>query len=106
MLTTLAILSSGCAGQLPRITADLARKASRWWPGITQEQLALGRSLYVRRCSGCHALILPSKHPPQRWEAEVGKMAAAAKLDSSETRTIARYLIAASNEFMELTIDP
>lgn len=66
-------------------------------PGITMEQLTLGRKTYTRDCSSCHALKNPAKFTLFQWEPILKRMFVKAKVvDSTERKLIADYVIAKS----------
>jgi mono/diheme cytochrome c family protein len=68
------------------------------WPGTTVEDLARGRTLYVRRCSGCHNLVLPQAFPPEKWPKLVDEMAARARLRPAERDDVVRFLVAVASD--------
>jgi hypothetical protein len=74
------------------VTAARAR-----WPDTSRATLEQGRSLYVRRCSGCHNLYVPSDYPASAWPEIVEEMSEKAKLDRDERDQVLRYLIVASD---------
>jgi len=57
-----------------------------------------GRRLYVRRCSGCHTLILPQAHAPDEWPVLVDAMAEKARLKPAEREDVVRFLVAVSSD--------
>jgi hypothetical protein len=66
-------------------------------PGITMEQLKQGNRMYIRKCSGCHALHKPSQFTPQQWHPILIKMFEKAKVKDSTTKVLIRnYLVAKS----------
>lgn len=66
-------------------------------PGITMEQLNLGKKTYIRSCAGCHALKDPAKYTPAKWEPILKKMFVKAKIsDSTKILLITNYVIAKS----------
>jgi hypothetical protein len=96
-LTVPAILHlAACASGLAQPQAGDALRAAERWPGVTLEQLAEGRSLYVARCAGCHNLHLPERYTPEKWLDLVPAMAVKARLSPGEVETIERYLYATS----------
>ena len=66
-------------------------------PGITMEQLKHGSRLYIRNCSGCHALHKPSQFTARQWQPILVKMFEKSKIRDSATKTlITDYLVAKS----------
>lgn len=66
-------------------------------PGITMEQLKHGGRLYIRNCSGCHALHKPSQFTAQQWQPILIKMFEKSKILDSATRIlITDYVVAKS----------
>jgi len=66
-------------------------------PGITMDQLALGRKLYIRNCSGCHSLKKPSSYTVDRWHPILMKMFVKAKItDEATKKLIGDYVTANS----------
>ena len=59
----------GCASVVPEPTMEMAGGDA-----AALEALREGRSLYVNKCSGCHALIAPDVHSDAEWREEVGEM--------------------------------
>jgi mono/diheme cytochrome c family protein len=91
-------LAAACAAALRHASpADAALVAPRW-PGTTVEDLERGRRLYVRRCSGCHTLILPAAHPPEEWPRLVDGMAEKARLRPGEREDVVRFLVAVASD--------
>jgi cytochrome c5 len=89
---------AACAAVLPQPTSADLERARAEDPGVQLDDLARGRDAYVRRCSACHALRLPSERAPEAWAAEVARMQQqhAVRLTPDEERDILRYLRAAS----------
>ena len=79
----------GCASSLPSVTPTDAERV-----GVAFESLQAGRTLYVSKCSGCHALILPNAHTDEEWAHEVDEMAERARLTEDEKAEITLYLTA------------
>jgi cytochrome c5 len=84
---------TACAGSLPPVTPAQEEAARRRWPAVTARDLNDGRRLYVARCSGCHNLVVPSRHPRAEWLWDFERMAAKAKLNPAEREKIVRYLV-------------
>lgn len=55
-------------------------------------ELQLGRKLYVSKCGGCHALILPEKYNSEQWQYWVAKMESKVKMNDHEKETILKYV--------------
>lgn len=93
MTTTAAVI--GCATLAQPTTVDAAWAAEQW-PGTTQADLARGRSLYVKRCAGCHALRQPERYPSSTWQHHVDEMAKRSALVSDERDLLLRFLVTMS----------
>jgi mono/diheme cytochrome c family protein len=91
-------LAAACAAALRHSTPADVTLVSPKWPGTTVEDLERGRRLYVRRCAGCHTLILPSAHGPDEWPVLVDAMAEKARLKPAEREDIVRFLTAVSSD--------
>lgn len=66
-------------------------------PGITMQQLKSGSKIYIRSCSGCHALRKPSAFTAEQWHPILAKMFIRSKISDSTTRSlITDYVIAKS----------
>ncbi len=90
--------SLACTAALPHATPPLAQAAKAQWPGTTVADLERGRTLYVRRCSGCHNLYLAEAYGAEEWPALVGSMSARARLAPDERRDVTRFLVTLSRE--------
>jgi hypothetical protein len=91
LILALAALT-GCATYLPEPDAQMA--------GGDEGRLAelrAGRSLYVQKCSGCHALIPVDRFDDARWTAEVAEMVELSKvrLGAQDQAQLLGYLTAA-----------
>ena len=95
-------LAAACAAALRHATPADVTLVSPQWPGTTVEDLERGRRLYVRRCSGCHTLILPSAHAPDDWPVLVDAMAEKARLKPAQREDIVRFLVAVSADKAKL----
>ncbi|MBM3214453.1 cytochrome c [Candidatus Poribacteria bacterium] len=93
MLSVGVILGvAACAATLPSVTSELSQRS-----GLSAESLRRGRSLYVAKCSGCHALYSPSHYASaEQWRASIAEMSVRSRLSDDEPDVIAAYLIAAS----------
>lgn len=94
-LLGIALLAIGCA-TLALPTPEDAAWAAAQWPGTTQDDLERGRSLYVKRCAGCHGLHRPERFPQSSWAPHLDEMAERAGLKDGERELLLRYLITAS----------
>jgi hypothetical protein len=56
------------------------------------EELKTGRKTYIKKCSNCHALILPEKYSADQWKPLVEKMEKRAKLTKEDSYFIINYL--------------
>ncbi|TNF23936.1 MAG: hypothetical protein EP329_26240, partial [Deltaproteobacteria bacterium] len=97
-LTVLAVLvglgASACGGTvLPAPVAADAERASARWPDADLGQLTRGRTLYLQKCSGCHALVAPHARKPEAWPPAVNAMAAKINLPDRDRELITRYVV-------------
>jgi len=97
-LAALLGLSTACAAALRHPTQRDATAVADRWPGTTVDDLERGRRLYVRRCSGCHTLVLPEAHSVAQWPWRVDRMAEKARLGGDERDAIVRFLVATLSE--------
>ena len=95
-----AALAAGCgaASPVPRPTSSDARWAAEQWPEVDREELADGRSLYVRKCGGCHSLYTPAEVVRRDWPAQFIEMSETAHLTPDEQRRIERYLVSVTRD--------
>jgi hypothetical protein len=87
---------AGCGVDVPHATAIDAQRAAQLRPGTTLEELERGRSLYLAKCTSCHAPVAPRSHTPEAWPAQVAKMAERAKVTSAEVDLLVLYLTTVS----------
>jgi hypothetical protein len=87
-----SVLLGGCVSAIPLPTEQDTEVGLRTYPGLTTEELARGRKLYVAKCAGCHTLFLPSDRPAAAWPMLVEQMSERASLTGSERGSIERYL--------------
>ena len=105
-LLALATVAGAGASLIPEATPSLAERAARRWPDANLEQLELGRTLYIKRCSGCHNLHLPSEKAPDEWAGALDEMAMKARLDEYQKTAVLRYLAAASALVRDVSLAP
>jgi len=86
-------LGAGCAASLPRPSTATAARAQGRWPDSTLAQLEQGRSVFVQRCSGCHALPLPDSRTEAEWKKVLDEMGAEAKLTANERVLVERFVL-------------
>ena len=91
------VVSTGCVSLVRPSEVHVAWATARW-PDATLTQLEQGRAVYVARCSGCHALHLPSELYPEDWPEQVREMEQEQDvvLTDDERTSMLRYLAAAS----------
>ncbi len=95
-LVALLMVSAACAVQLPAPTAEDAVRASARWPGYGDRELAEGHRMYILNCSSCHTLYRPMAYTEHAWEELFPEMAEEARLDSTESDMILKYLLVMS----------
>lgn len=88
----LGLALGGCASPLPVATAADAARAQQRWPDATVAELNHGRTVVLRRCSGCHQPPTPGERTAAQWPAQVAAMAARSGLRTSEREPLGRYL--------------
>lgn len=86
-------LGAGCAAALPRPSPATVTRAQGRWPDSSLAQLEQGRSMFVQRCSGCHALPLPDSRTEAEWKKVMDEMAAEAKLTPDERVLVERFVL-------------
>ncbi|PWT93845.1 MAG: hypothetical protein C5B54_01245 [Acidobacteria bacterium] len=57
-----------------------------------QDELLLGRKLYVNYCSSCHNLHLPKEYNADQWKRNVDEMQEKAKITDDEKQLILQFL--------------
>jgi|SRR5277367_839784 len=77
-----ALGAAGCVS-LPQPTPEDVSRAQGEYPGTTLLSLTDARKTYVKTCSGCHALHLPTEFPPQKWPSLVNEMVTVQKVKLS-----------------------
>ena len=82
-----------CAAALRQPTERDVQSATPHWPGTTLKDLQRGRSLYVRRCSGCHTLYLPTAYDAEVWPSLVESMSGKAALNHEQQADITRFVV-------------
>lgn len=83
----------GCASALPHASDEDIARSRDAFPDATVASLEAGRQAYAQRCSGCHALHLPTEKRADQWPAIVGEMQKDAHLKPGEQQLIERYLM-------------
>jgi hypothetical protein len=68
-------------------TADAAAQ------NVNLEYLNQGRFLYIKTCSSCHTMHLPSEYTKMQWAVSINKMQKRAKITDEQKEMIFRYLI-------------
>lgn len=97
-LVGLVLVACGSGQQVPAVTAAHLERARVQRPETSLAELDAGRTLYTRRCSGCHTIIDPRTIPAGSWPTEVDEMRERAKLDDQQVETLLRYLVAVSSD--------
>jgi hypothetical protein len=87
-----AVAIWGCRSIVPRI--DPAEPAFSGRSPDELRDLDLGRSGYIAKCSGCHALYAPARGDAAYWESWLGAMASRSKLTPRDRQLIQGYLFA------------
>jgi cytochrome c5 len=98
VLVSTVLVAAACAASLRHPSARDVEVVAPAHPGTTLADLERGRAVYVRRCSSCHALVLPTAHPPAKWPGLVDGMAAKARLAPGEREDVVRFLVAVASD--------
>lgn len=105
VLALVAGTVAACTGSLPDPTdADVVAARQRW-PATSRAELVDGRHLLVNRCSGCHALPVPSLHSAAEWPAIVNEMAGPAHLSPDQAVRVAHYLAIMADRSLATTAE-
>lgn len=105
-LLALATFAAAGGSLIPEASPALVERAAQRWADANLEQLEQGRYYYVKRCSGCHNLHLPSEKAPGEWAAALDEMAVKAHLNEAQKTAVLRYLSAASAEQRQVSLAP
>lgn len=105
--TAMIVLASCSAAKFvpaPATQADADRIAARY-PGVTAEELNLGKQHYEAQCATCHGLKNPVKWNESQWKTIVPKMAEKANkkakkvvVDAGMQDAILKYVVAMSGK--------
>jgi len=57
-----------------------------------QQQLLLGRNIYIAHCGSCHNLHLPKEYDATAWQKQLDEMQVKAKINDEEKTLIFHYL--------------
>jgi mono/diheme cytochrome c family protein len=87
LLIFIFISLTACVASLYMPTENDAKKYN-----ISLDELQKGRKLYIRSCSSCHNLHLPSAYSNHEWWKHLNKMQQRAKIDDAQKELIAKYL--------------
>jgi len=83
-------IATGCISPIPAVDPQSPPFHGRSQPEL--QELELGRSHYIAKCSGCHSLYLPSRGDAVYWRGWVDKMAERAAIAPEERQRILSYL--------------
>jgi hypothetical protein len=102
-----AALLVSCAGNaVPQPTAKSVEFAERNGQNTSLASLKHGRTLYVGRCSACHALHQPREFKAESWPQIVQGMASNAQLNVDQERDVTAYLVAVSAQALDTAQAP
>jgi cytochrome c2 len=59
---------------------------------VSLEDLKTGREIYVKKCSSCHQLHLPSQYTEKVWSLNLNEMQVRAKITDAEKQLIYQYI--------------
>jgi mono/diheme cytochrome c family protein len=89
----LLLLACAGGGQIPVATQVDADRAAATGRPTTLAELEQGRSIYLKRCSGCHRPVEPASVLPEVWPSQVAKMKERAHLEPQEEPLVLLYLV-------------
>ena len=96
-LGALAAARSACVSAIPRATEeDLNSARARYGDAVTVADLDADRTVYVKRCAGCHNLYEPSRMGPDAWPGTVADMGKRGGIAQDDLARIERYLVTMS----------
>lgn len=70
--------------------------------GVDQDDLAEGRSYYLRDCAGCHVHIWPREKQPKQWKLTLKEHRARVPLTRAQYEKLKLYVLTASKTAWEL----
>ena len=80
------------------VTAEAAKSASAKYPGVTESELAEGRTLFTANCNKCHNYPdVNSKHEGE-WPHILDEMAQKAKLSNADRDKVLHFVLASRSE--------
>lgn len=92
-LLILALPLMACATPLPHASVLQAERAAQRWPGLTQNDLELGRATYLARCGSCHRHYEPKEYSAAHWTTQIQEMGGRAKLTAAQSEAVLKYLL-------------
>jgi hypothetical protein len=78
----------------PTLTPAAVADAKAKWPGITDDELAAGRALFVRRCKGCHGYPDLTVIDEGRWPSILARMAPRAGVSGKDLEILTHFVVA------------
>ena len=78
----------GCTKPPPQATALDAERGN-----VGLAELTEGRTLLIRKCSGCHRTPLPAEYRAAEWPKHVADMVERSNIDNKQRALIERYLV-------------
>ena len=78
----------GCTKPPPQATALDAERGN-----VGLAELTEGRTLLIRKCSGCHRTPLPAEYRATEWPKHVADMVERSNIDDKQRTLIERYLV-------------
>jgi uncharacterized protein YcfL len=76
------------------VTADnLLEVATLKFPGITQNDLEEGRTIFNTACVSCHSYEKPTSRTEEKWVHILDEMAPKAKLDANQKKKVLEYVL-------------
>lgn len=88
VVLSLGAVLAACGMSPPNASPADAQRAN-----VQLAELQDGRTLMVRKCSGCHVAPLPKDHAVYEWPSKLDEMADRSKLKSDERRLIQQYFV-------------
>jgi len=99
VLGAVLVLACAHAGFVPQPTVLDVERVQPADPGLSLEEMQAGRSIYLQRCSSCHAVHGPGEYRGDQWPDLIARMQREKKikLPEHDRALMVRYLIAFSS---------
>lgn len=96
---TVLVVACAHAGFVPQPSALDVERIQPLDPGLSLEEMQVGRATYLSRCSSCHPVHGPADYRGDQWPALVARMQREkkVKIPEHDRMLMERYLIAFSS---------